>query len=65
MNQTVFFIYEDDGKGFDTKTHSNGLGINMIKDFCSNIPYVEFEFHCTKGMVFKLSFQERLDHEKL
>ena len=54
----VFFKIKDNGKGFDIDKHTDGIGLNLVKDFSDNLPNSQFLFHCKEGTRFELEYDE-------
>jgi two-component sensor histidine kinase len=53
----VTLIIQDNGKGKDLKCE-NGTGLDMVEDFCKQLPNSTYTFKNQNGLRFELSYKE-------
>lgn len=64
-DSVVLLEITDNGKGFPTKVHSDGIGMSLIESFTSSLPEAKYNFSSNNGVTFTLKFQvdKGQDHE--
>jgi len=56
---TITLIIQDNGKGKDLKC-DNGTGLDMVEDFCNQLPNSNYTFKNLNGLRFEVNYEEKI-----
>lgn len=59
QNSRVFLNVKDNGVGYFENV-TEGIGLNLVKDFCTNLPDAKYKFFTDKGAIFILDYEEKI-----